>query len=110
MVCSFLVQITGGKIELTDIDTGTPIGTVSSREFKQIKPNSGVRSVINSVMRFQPFEDGPRGRLAAVRILEQKGADHFTSSFLKRSSPNPKLSRLLRRVKIASRFIINLVW
>ena len=44
MVCSFGPN-TGGKIELTDIDTGTPIGTVSSREFKQIKPNSGVRSV-----------------------------------------------------------------
>ena len=65
---------TGGKIELTDIDTGTPIGTVSSREFKQIKPNSGVRSVINSVLvQFQLEDPDPEARLAAVRILEQKG-------------------------------------
>ena len=92
---------TGGKIELTDIDTGTPIGTVSSREFKQIKPNSGVRSVINAVLvQFQLEDPDPEARLAAVRTLEQR-VRHFTSSLLKVQS-NPKLSRLLRPVKNAS--------
>ena len=63
-----------GEIEIKNIDTGKTIGTLSSRDFKQIKPNSGVRSVINSVLvQFQLQDPDPQIRLAAVRVLEQKG-------------------------------------
>ena len=63
-----------GEIALRNIDTGKIIGTVSSRDYKQIKPNSGVRSVISSVLvKFQLQDPNPEIRLDAIRVLERKG-------------------------------------
>ena len=59
-----------GDIDLTDIDTGEPRGVASSRDLKQVKPNSGVRAVINAALvRFQLSDPDPAVRAAALDTL-----------------------------------------
>ena len=61
-----------GDIELIDIDTGGVVGNFSSRSLKQIKPNSGVRSVIGAALvRFQLSDPDPNTRAAALQTLER---------------------------------------
>ena len=56
-----------GDIEVTDIDTGVVLGTFSSRDLKQIKPNSGVRGVIDTALvEFQLLDDNIANRISAV--------------------------------------------
>ncbi len=62
-----------GEIKLTNIDTGENAGTFSSRTLKQVKPNSGVRAVINAALvRFQLSDPDPAVRASAVETLERK--------------------------------------
>ncbi|MGB0682235.1 MAG: urea ABC transporter permease subunit UrtB [Magnetovibrionaceae bacterium] len=61
-----------GDIDLTDIDTGVPAGTFPSRSLKQVKPNSGVRAVINAALvRFQLSDPDPTVRASALETLER---------------------------------------
>ena len=61
-----------GTIDLVDIDTGSGAGSVSSRSLKQIKPNSGVRSIIGTALvRFQLSDPDPRVRASALTTLER---------------------------------------
>ena len=61
-----------GDIELMDINTGKVVGTFSSRVAKQIKPNSGVRSIIDAALvRFQLSDADPNIRAAALQTLER---------------------------------------
>lgn len=61
-----------GDIELTDIDTGQSVGTASSRDLKQVKPNSGVRAVIGAALvRFQLSDPDPAVRATALDTLER---------------------------------------
>ena len=61
-----------GEIEITDIDTGQSVGTASSRDLKQVKPNSGVRAVIDAALvRFQLSDRDPAVRSAALDTLER---------------------------------------
>ena len=62
-----------GEIKLTNIDTGENSGTFSSRTLKQVKPNSGVRAVINAALvRFQLSDPDPAVRASALETLERK--------------------------------------
>lgn len=61
-----------GDIELTDIDTGQTVGSASSRDLKQVKPNSGVRAVIGAALvRFQLSDSDPTVRATALDTLER---------------------------------------
>ena len=61
-----------GDIELTDIDTGQIVGMASSRDLKQVKPNSGVRAVIGAALvRFQLSDPDPTTRATALDTLER---------------------------------------
>lgn len=61
-----------GDIELTDIDTGQIVGMASSRDLKQVKPNSGVRAVIGAALvRFQLSDSDPTARATALDTLER---------------------------------------
>ncbi|MAH82987.1 MAG: urea ABC transporter permease subunit UrtB [Rhodospirillaceae bacterium TMED8] len=61
-----------GDIELIHIVTGKVLGSFSSRAAKQIKPNSGVRSVIDSALvRFQLSDPDPKVRGTALQTLER---------------------------------------
>lgn len=62
-----------GDIDLINIDTGESEGTVSSRSLKQIKPNSGVRAVIDAALvRFQLSDPDPMVRSNALDTLERE--------------------------------------
>ncbi len=61
-----------GDIDLINIETGQGEGRVSSRTLKQIKPNSGVRTVIDAALvRFQLSDPDPVIRAGAVETLER---------------------------------------
>ncbi|MEN0088576.1 MAG: urea ABC transporter permease subunit UrtB [Pseudomonadota bacterium] len=62
-----------GDIELTDMDDGAVVGTFSSRDFKQIKPNSGVRGVIGgALVQFQLSDPDVEKRRAALLAIERR--------------------------------------
>ncbi|MEM6617379.1 MAG: urea ABC transporter permease subunit UrtB [Pseudomonadota bacterium] len=63
-----------GDIDLVDIDTGAVVGTFSSRDLKQIRPNSGVRGVINAALvQFQLSDPDPAKRAEALDAIERDG-------------------------------------
>ncbi|MGB7432959.1 MAG: urea ABC transporter permease subunit UrtB [Ahrensia sp.] len=56
-----------GDIEVTDIDTGEVVGTFSSRDLTQIRPNSGVRGVISTALvQFQLSDPNIANRRSAL--------------------------------------------
>jgi len=72
----FVGPNTHGDIELKNIDTGASEGTYSSRDLKQVKPNSGVRSVIGAALvRFQLSDPDPDVRASAIETLERRSND-----------------------------------
>ncbi|WP_417790543.1 urea ABC transporter permease subunit UrtB [Terasakiella pusilla] len=61
-----------GDIDLINIETGQGEGRISSRTLKQIKPNSGVRTVIDAALvRFQLSDPDPVIRAGALETLER---------------------------------------
>ena len=67
----FRVEKTGSKTyNLIDLETGATAGSATKKELKQLKPNSGVRSVIASALvQFQlsdPKENRRRDALASI--------------------------------------------
>ncbi len=45
-----IATASGGDLTLTDVDSGQSIGTAPKAEFEQLRPNSGIKSVIGSAM------------------------------------------------------------
>lgn len=57
---------------LIDIDSGATVGEAAKKELKQLKPNSGVRSVIGAALvQFQLSDPDPARRLAALSAIER---------------------------------------
>ena len=68
----FFGSVKRGNIELIDIDTGTVVSPLKSRSLKQIKPNSGVRSIIDAALvKFQLYDPDPKIRASALETLER---------------------------------------
>jgi urea transport system permease protein len=60
------------EFDVIDIDTGETLGRATSRDLKQIKPNSGVRGVISSALvRFQLSDPDPKLRRDALKAIER---------------------------------------
>lgn len=58
--------------KLIDIDTGEAAGDAGKKELKQLKPNSGVRSVTAvALVQFQLSDPDPERRLAALTAIER---------------------------------------
>ncbi|MCF1709229.1 urea ABC transporter permease subunit UrtB [Tabrizicola sp. J26] len=45
-----IAETSGNDLALTDVDSGQPIGTAPKADFDQLRPNSGIKSVIASAM------------------------------------------------------------
>ncbi len=61
------------KYIAVDIFTNDTLGNFSKKDFKKIKPNSGVRSKISSALvKFQIFNENPKKRLESIKALEKK--------------------------------------
>ncbi|MEM8693729.1 MAG: urea ABC transporter permease subunit UrtB [Pseudomonadota bacterium] len=57
---------------LLDIETGAPISEAQKRDLKQLKPNSGVRSVLASyLVQFKLMDPEPRRRAQALQSIER---------------------------------------
>ncbi len=60
------------EFDVIDIDTGETLGRATSRDLKQIKPNSGVRGVISSALvRFQLSDPDSKLRRDALQSIER---------------------------------------
>ncbi len=63
-------------LTLIDIDTGAVIGTATSREVAQLRPNRGVQTVIGSALvAFQLAAEDPADRLAALAAIDSAPED-----------------------------------
>ncbi|MGP1354896.1 MAG: urea ABC transporter permease subunit UrtB, partial [Roseicyclus sp.] len=61
----------GDPLTLLDITTGEVVGTATSREVSQLRPNRGVQTVIASALvAFQLGSDDPAERLAALEAID----------------------------------------
>ncbi len=59
-------------LQLTDVNTGQPAGTAEKSQMKQLKPNSGVRSIIAATLvRFQLIDADPVKRLRALDAISR---------------------------------------
>ena len=62
----------GDSYKLIDIDSGDSVDTVDKKAIKQLKPNSGVRSVIAvALVQFQLSDPDPERRAAALQAIER---------------------------------------
>ncbi len=70
----FAAEETGDDVwTLTDFDTGANVGELSGDALEQIKPNSGVRSLIGTALvRFQLNDPDPAKREDAISSLERR--------------------------------------
>ena len=65
-------EVGDGTIRIFDFAGGAEIGVFSSKKFKQIKPNSGVRGLIaGALVRFQLADPDPAARSAALDAIER---------------------------------------
>ena len=68
----YYVKEQADDLTLIDIDTGKEAGTAAKRDLAQIRPNSGVRSVLSSALvRFQLSDPDPAKRLEALVAIER---------------------------------------
>jgi urea transport system permease protein len=66
----FYVEEADGVFSLLDLDTLAPVGTADKSEVTQLKPNSGVRSVIAvALVQFQLSDPDPDRRKAALQAI-----------------------------------------
>ena len=65
-------EIAKRTIRLTDFDTGETVGELTTKELKQIKPNSGVQALIGTALvQFQLSDPDPDLRAAALLSIER---------------------------------------
>ena len=72
----FVEDAEADPIQLIDITSGDPAETAAKRDLKQLKPNSGVRSVMASTLvRFQLIDENENRRMAALSAIERDPDD-----------------------------------
>lgn len=68
----FIEERDDGSIGLVDVDSGVETGAAAKDEIKNLKPNSGVRSMIASALvQFQLSDPDPERRAQALTALER---------------------------------------
>ncbi|MEO1495202.1 MAG: urea ABC transporter permease subunit UrtB [Pseudomonadota bacterium] len=68
----FAEKADGKNIRIFDIAGGAEIGVVPRKEFRQLKPNGGVRAMIGAALvRFQLSDPDPANRIAALEAIER---------------------------------------
>ncbi|MDV7144520.1 urea ABC transporter permease subunit UrtB [Tropicimonas sp. TH_r6] len=92
---------------LADIATGEALGEFLKKELKQLKPNSGVRSMIGAALvQFQLMADDPAKRIEALDAIQRDPApEHLTAlQGAIENEPDPEIrarkERLIRLLTI----------
>ncbi len=68
----FAEEVDRDTIKIFDVAGGAEIGDVPDKEFKQLKPNSGIRGMIGAALvQFQLNDPNPRNRLRALASIER---------------------------------------
>ncbi len=72
----YVADGSANPLTLIDIDSGAELGTATSREVAQLRPNRGVQTVIASALvEFQLSSDDPADRLAALTAISRAPED-----------------------------------
>jgi len=103
----FLADPKADPVEVIDLETGETLGTHARKGMKQLKPNSGVRTILASALvEFQLKDADPETRAEAVLAIE-RGADAAHLPLLQAVAeiePNSdlklRMSRLVRLLTI----------
>ncbi|EFO31985.1 branched-chain amino acid ABC transporter, permease protein [Roseibium sp. TrichSKD4] len=103
----FLADPKADPVEIIDIETGEALGTHARKGMKQLKPNSGVRTILASALvEFQLKDPDLQTRTEAVLAIE-RGADAAHLPLLQAAAetePNSdlklRMSRLVRLLTI----------
>ena len=67
-------EVDRDTLRIFDFATGEAIGEVPDETYDQLKPNSGIRGLINSALvKFQLSDPDPENRLSALTSLERNG-------------------------------------
>ena len=67
-------EVDRDTLRIFDFATGEAIGEVPDDTYDQLKPNSGIRGLINSALvKFQLSDPDPANRLSALTALERNG-------------------------------------
>ncbi len=68
----YLKDAKSDPAQLVDISNGETVGAIAKSSLDNLKPNSGVRSVIAATLvRYQLFDENPKRRLAALAAIER---------------------------------------
>ncbi|MEL6643294.1 MAG: urea ABC transporter permease subunit UrtB [Pseudomonadota bacterium] len=68
----FAEEVDRDTIRIFDVADGAEIGEVADDDFKQLKPNSGIRGMIGAALvQFQLSDPNPRNRARALRSIER---------------------------------------
>ena len=68
----------GDALRLFDVATGEEFGSAPRREFKQLKPNSGIRGMIAAALvQFQLSDPDPATRIAALEAIQTDHVERF---------------------------------
>lgn len=66
----FAAKNADGDYDLTDLDTGRPVGVHTKKQLKQLRPNSGIRAMIaTALVTFQLTDPDPEKRASALISL-----------------------------------------
>ncbi len=69
----FAEEVDRSTIKIFDIADGSEIGDVPDDDYKQLKPNSGIRGLIGgALVQFQLSDPNPRNRMRALNAIERR--------------------------------------
>ena len=77
----FAEEVDRDTLRIFDFADGSEIGLVADKDYKQLKPNSGIRNMIGTALvQFQLSDPDPTERLRALEAIERgANASHLTA-------------------------------
>ncbi|RYH11663.1 urea ABC transporter permease subunit UrtB [Tropicimonas sp. IMCC6043] len=104
----FAEKVDSTTWRLIDIDTGAPVGEVDKGEIDQLKPNSGVRSLIGATLvQFQLLDPDPAKRIEALDAIQRDPEESHLAALAGsiEKEPDPEIrtrkERLVRLLTIS---------
>lgn len=97
----FRVQEDGDTLRLFDFDTGDEIGTAPKADMDQIKPNSGIQSIIGTALvSFQLSDPDPARRASALDSLQRNGSAELLDPLRASIPPETDLTLKTRKERL----------
>ncbi|APX10717.1 urea ABC transporter permease subunit UrtB [Tateyamaria omphalii] len=95
-------EIDRRTIRTFDFATGTVLGEFEDRDYKQLKPNSGIRGLIGAALvRFQLTDPDPAARIAALNAIERDADESHLGALraVVEAETNPNIAQRMDRLE-----------